>query len=103
MKIKIINTTTDSEDTASYISKLLLNEKLSPCVQIIPRINSLYIWKGKIEESQEFLLIIKTTVEMLEKCKELIIKHHNYDIPELITIDGELLYDNYKDWFIHNS
>ena len=48
MKIKIIQTTTDSTKTAESISEILVKHYLSPCVQIIPNIKSFYQWKGKL-------------------------------------------------------
>ena len=47
MNIKIIITTTDSNKTANVIAEYLVKDNLSPCVQIVPNINSVYKWKGK--------------------------------------------------------
>ena len=103
MKIKVIKTTTDSYENANHIAKLLVSRRLSPCVQIIPEILSIYNWKGNVKESDEILVSIKTISEKVESCKELIIKHHNYNIPELIVLDGDILSDDYRDWFNQNS
>ena len=100
MKIKIIQTTIDSIKIAESISELLVNNNASPCVQIISNVKSVYQWKDKLEHSSEILLLIKTIPENVQKCKDIIRKHHNYDIPELIVIDGYILEDDYKDWFI---
>ena len=102
MKIKIIQTTTDSTKTAESISEILVKNNLSPCVQIIPNIKSVYQWKDKVEHSSEILLLIKTIPENVQRCKNIILKHHNYDIPELIVTEGDIIEDNYKDWFIGN-
>ena len=103
MQIKIINTTTDSYEIAYKIAKLLVSERLSPCVQIIPEINSIYIWKGNLEKSSEISLSIKTIPNKVESCKELICKYHNYSIPELIVLDGTILSEDYIHWFNENS
>ena len=100
MKIKIIITTTNSDNTANDIAEYLVKEKLSPCVQITHNIQSIYSWKGKLEKSKEILLVIKTIPEMVQDCKKLILKYHNYDTPEFIVTDGEILSDKYRDWFI---
>ena len=100
MKIKIIQTTIDSTNTAESISEILVKNNLSPCVQIIPNIKSVYQWKDKVEHSSEILLLIKTIPENLQKCKNIILKHHNYDTPELIVMDGYILEDDYQAWFI---
>ena len=100
MKIKIIQTTTDSTKTAESISEILVKNNLSPCVQIIPNIKSVYRWKEKLEKTNEILLLIKTIPENVQKCKNIILKHHNYDTPELIVMDGYILEDDYQAWFI---
>ena len=102
MKIKIIITTTDSNKTANDIAEYLVKDNLSPCVQIVPNINSVYKWKGKLDKSGEILLLIKTISEKLQDCKKMILKYHNYDAPEIVVTDGDILNDEYKNWFINN-
>ena len=102
MKIKIISTTTDSDKVAKKIAKLLILEKFSPCVQIIPKVQAIYNWKGELEKSLEILLTIKTTSEKINDCMKLILNHHNYAVPEIIILDGEILFDEYKEWFNQN-
>ena len=99
MKIKIIITTTNSDNTANDIAEYLVKEKLSPCVQITHNIQSIYSWKGKLEKSKEIVIVFKTIPKKVEDCKKLILKYHNYDTPELIITDGEILDDKYKKWF----
>ena len=103
MKIKIIITTTDSNKTTHVIAESLIKDNLSPCVQIISNVQSAYKWKDKLEKSDEILLFIKTITENLEDCKKIILKYHNYDVPEIIVSNGEILNDEYRDWFIDNS
>ena len=102
MKIKIMQTTTDSIKLAESISELLVKNNISPCVQIISNVKSVYQWKDKVEHSSEILLLIKTIPENVQKCKDIILKHHNYETPELIVMDGYILYDEYQDWFIES-
>ena len=99
MKIKIIQTTIDSIKIAESISELLVNNNASPCVQIISNVKSVYQWKDKVEHSNEILLLIKTIPENVQKCKNIILKHHNYDTPELIVLDGDIIEDDYEVWF----
>ena len=103
MKIKIIQTTTDSIKIAESISEMLVKDNISPCVQIISNVKSLYQWKDKVEHSSEILLLIKTIPENVQKCKDIILKRHNYDTPELIVMEGYILEDNYQTWFFEHS
>jgi len=102
MKIKIIQTTTDSIRIAKSISELLVNNNASPCVQMISNVKSVYRWKDKLEQSSEILLLIKTIPEKIQQCKDTIIKHHNYDVPELVILDGDIIDDEYEAWFIEH-
>ena len=102
MKIKIIQTTTDSIKIAESISEILVNNNATPCVQIISNVKSIYQWKDKIEHSSEILLLIKTIPENVQKCKDIILKHHNYDVPELIVMEGYISDDDYQAWFIEH-
>ena len=103
MKIKLIYTTTDSIKIADKIAEMLVQDNQSPCVQIIPNIQSTYKLKDKIEKSREILLAIKTMPGKVQLCKNIILQHHNYEVPELVVIEGEILSDEYRDWFIENS
>ena len=100
MEIKIISTTTDSNETANCIARNLVKDKLSPCVQIVPNIQSIFTWKSKTDKSCELMILIKTIPEKLQDCKKLILKYHNYEVPEIVVTNGEILYDEYRDWFI---
>ena len=102
MKIKLIYTTTDSNKIADKIAEMLVQDNQSPCVQIIPNIQSIYKWKDKLEKSSEILLVIKTMPGKVQLCKNIILQHHNYEVPELVVIEGEILSDEYRDWFIEN-
>ena len=102
MKIKIIQTTIDSIKTAESISEILVKNNISPCVQIFPNVKSVYQWKDTVEHSSEILLLIKTIPENVQKCKDTILKRHNYDTPELIVMDGHILEDDYQAWFIEH-
>ena len=103
MKIKLIYTTTDSNKIAAKIARMLIKGNQSPCVQIIPNMQSAYKWKDKLEKSIELLLVIKTMPGKVQLCKNIILQHHNYEVPELVVIEGEILSDEYRDWFIENS
>ena len=103
MKIKFVITTTDSNKTANVLAKRLVKDNLSPCVQITPNFKSVYKWEGRLEISGEVQLIIKTIPKNIQICKNLILKYHNYDVPEIVVTDGEILNDAFRDLFIQNS
>ncbi len=73
--------TAKNEVEGKKIAGNLLEKKLVACCNIIPKINSIYWWKGKIENTTESLLIIKTRKELTDKIIEEVRKTHSYETP----------------------
>lgn len=91
-------TTTDSEDDAVRLGKLITEARLGACVQIVGPIRSLYWWEGKVQDDREWQLLIKTPDDRLPALKEHIKANHSYDEPEIIAteiIDGSAGYLNW--------
>jgi periplasmic divalent cation tolerance protein len=78
-----VMTTTDREDEAQSLADLLLQHRLAACVQIVGPIRSRYWWHGQLEESAEWLLIIKSTAALLDDLVERLRDAHSYDTPEI--------------------
>ena len=94
--IKIILTTIDDEAKANEFSKKLVGNKLAACVSML-KIKSTYFWAGKIEESWEFLLFIKTHSDKLKDVVDWIRENHPYNVPEIIILDS-LADEPYYQW-----
>ena len=94
----IIKTTTDSHKTMKLIANTLLNKKLAACVNMIPRMRSKYIVDGRITESREVILLIKTTKKLENKVYKTIKDLHNYEIPEISTIQTSKVDKNFENW-----
>ena len=99
MKYIVISTTTNKKVIADNISNTLLKKKLSPCVQIKSNIISNYIWNDKIKTDEEFSVQIKSILKFKNEIIDIIIKLHNYDIPEIISNDIYILNNHYKTWY----
>jgi len=97
MKKIIAITTTETKKQAEELAKGIIQAKLGACVQI-NEIESYYHWKGKLENSKEFRLIIKTTEEKYKEIEEFIIKNSQYDLPEIIAVNIEQGYNKYLIW-----
>ena len=85
--IVISYTTINTEKDARKLAAQLVEEKLAACVNIIPKIRSIYEWDGEIHDEQEFMLIIKSPREKLDLVKGFIDKRHSYEVPEFISVD----------------
>jgi periplasmic divalent cation tolerance protein len=81
-----ITTTTETKEEAQKIANYLVEQKLAACVQITGPITSVYRWKGKVENAQEWLCMIKTREELFSKVETAIKKMHSYETPEIVAV-----------------
>ena len=88
---------TASEKDGAKIAAELVKRKLAACVNLMP-IRSIYSWKGKIEDDQENLLIIKTKDSRIEQLKTTIKEIHPYEVPECIILPIEDGLPDYLKW-----
>ncbi len=95
---RIVLTTAGSEQEARKIAHSLVERRLAACVNIVPQVTSIYRWQGKIEEAQEWLLVVKTTAAAFGKVREAIAELHSYDVPECICLTIEDGSPNYLEW-----
>jgi periplasmic divalent cation tolerance protein len=84
--VAIIYTTIDDIKIARRIAQTLTQEQLVACVNIIPNIESVYRWKGKIENSNEIVIIAKTVDQNVKKTIKRIKQIHKYDVPDIIVL-----------------
>jgi periplasmic divalent cation tolerance protein len=94
----LVLTTAGSEAEARKIATELVERRLAACVNIVPRIQSVYRWEGKIETADEYLLIIKTTKARSTDVQATIRELHSYDLPECIVIAMEEGSAEYLKW-----
>jgi periplasmic divalent cation tolerance protein len=95
---RLVLTTTSSQEEARRIANALVERRLAACVNIVSKIDSIYRWKGKVEEAQEFLLLIKTTESAVENLRDAIQELHSYEVPECIVLPIESGSERYLNW-----
>ena len=98
MSALIILTTTSTIEEAESLANGLVESRLAACVQILPRVTSVYAWEGKIERENEHLLLIKTLPEKYEAVEKYILDRHSYETPEIVAIDAEKVSEGYLKW-----
>ena len=81
-----ISTTTATKEQAEKIVQHLVETKITACVQINGPITSIYRWKGKVENAQEWLCLIKTREDLFDKVEAAIKSQHPYETPEIIAV-----------------
>ncbi len=92
---RLVLTTAGSVDEARRIAEGLLDRKLAACVNIVPKIVSIYRWKGKVEEAEEWLLLDQDHGCGFERVRDAIKEMHSYELPECMSIaieDGSAEY-----------
>jgi periplasmic divalent cation tolerance protein len=83
---RLVLTTAASLEESKKIARQLVDRRLAACVNIIPKVESVYRWEGKVEEAEEFLLLVKTTEDARPRVQEAIQQLHSYDLPECIAL-----------------
>jgi periplasmic divalent cation tolerance protein len=94
----LVLTTAGNETEARKIAHELVERQLAACVNIIPRIQSVYRWEGKVETAEESLLVIKTTKGRGADVQAAVRELHSYDLPECIVISMEGGSAEYLKW-----
>ena len=94
----LVLTTAGSENEARKIAETLVERRLAACVSIVPRIKSVYRWEGKVEEAEEYLLLIKTAKAKEEQVRAAIRELHSYELPECIAIPIDSGSSEYLKW-----
>jgi periplasmic divalent cation tolerance protein len=82
----VVLSTCGSEEEAVRIAKRLVEERLAACVNLIPRIRSIYRWEGKVEDATEWMLLIKTSRDRYDALATVIGAAHSYELPEILAL-----------------
>jgi len=95
---KLLISTASSRDEAQTIAQALIDARLAACVNILGPIDSIYRWKGEVEQAQEFLMLIKTTADRFIAVRDRLRELHSYETPELIQLSIENGLPEYLAW-----
>ena len=102
MKPVIIVSTFPNKTITKKVANQLVKQKLAACVNIT-KIDSVYSWKGKIQNDSEYLAFFKTTKKNEKTLKNEIKKLHPYDVPEIAEINVNSMNKPYLDWLIDST
>jgi periplasmic divalent cation tolerance protein len=95
--LRVVLSTAPARAAAS-IARHLVASRVAACVNIVPGVRSVYRWRGKIENTQEHLLIVKTTARALPRCLEALADKHPYEVPEGLVLAPDRALSAYGRW-----
>ena len=99
--ILIISTFPD-KDSAKKLAGDLVSDKIVACVNVM-KISSIYSWQGKIEDSDEYLALFKTSTKNKDTLKQKIKENHPYDVPEIAELKIQDMDEQYLKWLVEST
>jgi len=90
--------TAKDEQEAKRLGEKLVSERLAACVSVVPKMSSVYRWRGEIERADEALILIKTSQEKLDRLIPRIKELHSYEVPEVLVLPIERSSPEYLKW-----
>ncbi len=94
----VIMTTTNTEREAKALAESIVRDRIAACVQVLPKIHSVFEWEGNIHSDQEYLLLIKTFEKQTSKVRKKLEEEHSYEVPEFIVLPVIEASDDYANW-----
>ena len=98
----VVLMTAGSREEAARLADILVTARLAACVQILPEIESVYHWQGKVERAAEILLLAKTTAENFTALEVAVRSLHSYETPEIIALPVTATSAPYLEWLTAN-
>lgn len=98
----VVLITAPNREEAIRLADMLVGAHLAACVQILPEMESVYRWKGKIEREPEILLLVKTTRARFEEIDREVRALHSYETPEIVALPIVAGSKAYLDWLEDN-
>ncbi len=95
--ILVLCTAPDAEAGAT-LARGLVDAKLAACVNVVPGLRSIYVWRGEVHDESEVQLLIKSRRARFEALRDWVKEHHPYEVPELIAIPIEAGSKDYLEW-----
>lgn len=96
--LTVLQITCPTEELAKKLSHGLVSKNLAACVNIIPKVTSIYSWDGTTEEDNEVLMIVKTKISIVGKVVQFVKSMHPYEVPEVISLPIQDGNHDYLQW-----
>ncbi|HOO51355.1 MAG TPA: divalent-cation tolerance protein CutA [Alphaproteobacteria bacterium] len=94
----LIYVTCGTKEEAQNIILSLLEEKLIACGNLFPAVTSFFHWEGKIDKSEEVVMILKTKTKLFSKVEPRIVELHSYEVPCIVKIEADYMHAPFANW-----
>ena len=101
--IVLLLTTWPDEASARQQAERWLNKNLVACVNILPKMQSLYVWDGELQSGSEHQMLLKTSSHRVAELERAIVDSHPYDCPEILQLSVAGGYEPYLNWITGNT
>lgn len=102
-QVCVVLCTCPDEDTSKILSTGLVEARLAACVNILPRVRSVFRWKGSVEDAAEVLMVIKTQVAHTAALEAWLVENHPYDLPEVLVLPVTGGSRDYLRWVVEET
>lgn len=96
--VLVVFTTVANAEAGETLARKIIEANLAACVQILPAMQSVYVWENEIRVDAEQLLLIKTLAAKYDELERFIQANHNYDVPEIIAVPAQSVSRSYSGW-----
>lgn len=100
MTVTLIYITASSDEEAYKIGSTLVTERLAACANLVPGVTSLFWWEGRIQESREVTIILKTRSDLVERLTDRVRELHSYECPCVVALPIVGGNQPFIDWII---
>lgn len=91
-----------SLEQARQIGTVLVERQLAACVNLLPAVESIYRWQGKVEKADEVLAVFKTSAAAFPAFEKALTELHPYEVPEIIAVQPAAVAEAYTAWVLGN-
>lgn len=96
--VQVVLATAPEAESAARIARVLVEERLAACVNLVPAVRSIYRWEGSVQEDDEVLLVVKTRAGRAAALADRIRALHPYALPEVLALEAGEGSAAYLDW-----
>ncbi|HEY0916886.1 MAG TPA: divalent-cation tolerance protein CutA [Solimonas sp.] len=87
-------------DRAEGLARALVEARVAACVNVLPRVVSVYRWQDAVQRDEEALLLIKAPAEGFEALRQAVLAQHPYELPEIVAVNPDVVHPPYLDWIL---